>query len=312
MKSNFHIIPYAPEYEPALLNLEKKAVQGALIQLEMVRDHFLSRSVIFENYKIILGITNTGELAGAAAAAIVPVKCRDVLSKVGVGYDLKVAPRFRKQGLSKQFGKYLVEEYLRPEGIKDFMLTMKTNNLPVAKSTFIIKQKWYHYEFIYLTIPTWQRLKKNKHALDKQKLKTRLFENNETIANYFSTTSEGLGIWKTCNMYKIKLSKLHPLIKVGQKLGAVFSPRLRRSPQEGDLLQFATLFNYDYSNFHQLNTVLEQLQEENIQYLNVCCQKGDFVWKALKSLAINAFPYTLMSTFETSPENKIELDVRCL
>ena len=315
MNTDFKIITYDPKYEDALLALERKATQGSWIQLEMIRDRFLSRSVVFDNYKIFLGVTENAQLVGVTAGAIVPIECNNNLLKVGIGYDLKVFPEFRKLGLAKTFGSQLVYNYFLPSGSDDFFVTMKTKNIAVAKACYSINRKWYHYEFIYLTIPTWRRIKQKVNYMEPSsqlKFKTKLFPSEKDLTTYFSKTKSGLGIWNTHKMYQIKLRKLNPILKLGQALSNLFLPKHRHTPSEGDLLKFATLFDFDESNFYELNEVLEQLQEDGIQYLNVCCQKGDFVWQTLKPIAINAYPYSLVGTFKTTPTDEIAIDVRSL
>jgi hypothetical protein len=310
-QSKFHIVPYTPEFEPALLKLERNSTQGSMIQLEMIRDNFLSRSIVFENYRVYLGLTENGELAGVTAGAIVPFERNGERENVGIGYDLKVAKKFRRQGLSKQFGSHLVNQYFLSEGIKDFFITLKTNNVQVAKAAYVIERKWHYYDFIYLTIPTYKRIKEQSEYSDNQLFKLGLFSDKEDLNKYFSRLDNGLGIWNTDLMYSIKLRKLHSLMKVFQKVGNIFSSKEKQIPGEGEILKFATLFDYNFDNFYAINEVLAKLQKANIQYLNVCCRKGDFVWDVLKPLAMNAYPYTALSTFNTNSTDKIKFDVRC-
>jgi hypothetical protein len=94
---DFHIIPYRPEYDAPLLELESASPQGRRIRLEMLRDHFLARSEVFEEFGVFLALSGNGDLLGVIAGSAVILERNRKREKVGFVYDLRVAPPFRRR-----------------------------------------------------------------------------------------------------------------------------------------------------------------------------------------------------------------------
>ncbi len=67
-----HIEPYRQALDQQLLDLEKKAMQGTMIKLEMMRNSFLSRSVVFNDYAAFTGFNDNGDLVAGGIGANVP------------------------------------------------------------------------------------------------------------------------------------------------------------------------------------------------------------------------------------------------
>lgn len=309
----YNIIPYEAKYNDALMVLEQLTPQGKKVKLEMLRSSFLSRSEVFEQYSVYVAVDRTKDtVIGVAGVSIIPVKYEDSFIQAGFGYDLKVAPTHRKKGLAKKFGKFIVDEYLNDNDISNYFLTMKTGNEAMAKAVFVVPNQWFRYNFLYLTIPTFKRIKSQTTTNRNQFLSTELFSRPTNMEKYIIETESGLGIWKTCNVYQLKIQNMPFLMNMGTKLANLIVSKEKKIPNKGDVLKFATLFNYNLQNIGNINEALEILQNKNIQYLNVCCTEEDLAYQILKPYALNILPYTMLNTFEAENGHRLTLDVRCL
>lgn len=311
---DFNITPYSTKYENELMKLETRSPQGHWIKLEMIRDHFLSRSDVFEDYQVFQSHSEDGILQGVAAASIVPFQHNQQIVMTGFGYDLKVAHEFRRLGLAKTFGIYLVEKYLNTKNIWEYFITAKTKNIGAAKAVWGVKRDWSEYNFVYLTIPTHKRINKIKLSGSAKPLKftVRLFAQPDQYPDYFYHSPSGLGVWKTYKTYQIKISHMHPLVGGGISLLNLLFSKKNRKPTKDQVLKFATVFDLHPENLPHINEVLEDLEKREIQYLNVCCLQNDPVYQNLNSLSINVLKYSLLNTFSVKNGDNISVDVRCL
>ena len=189
---------------------------------------------------------------------------------------------------------------------------MKTGNEAMAKAVFVVPNQWFRYNFLYLTIPTFKRIKSQTTTNRNQFLSTELFSRPTNMEEYIIETESGLGIWKTCNAYQLKIQNMPFLMNMGTKLANLIVSKEKKIPNKGDVLKFATLFNYNLQNIGNINEALEILQNKNIQYLNVCCTEEDLAYQILKPYALNILPYTMLNTFEAENGHRLTLDVRCL
>lgn len=311
-KPSYVLTPYEAKYNDALMALEHLTPQGKKIKLEMLRPSFLSRSEVFERYIIYVAVDQTKDsVLGVAGVSIVPVKYKDSIIQAGFGYDLKVDPAHRKQGLAKTFTKIL-DRYLINNDISNYFITLKTGNEGAAKAVYVIPKQWYTYNFLYLTIPTFKRIKSLTTANRNQFLSTELLSRPTNANEYIIETKSGLSIWKTYKTYELKIQDMPFFMNLGIKLANLIGSKEKRMPRKGDVLKFATLYNYNPQNIGNINEVLEILHNKNIQYLNVCCTKEDLTFELLRPYAINSLPYTMLNTFEVQNEQHLTLDVRCL
>lgn len=309
----YHIVPYEPKHNEALLELERQSPQGKMIKLEMLRDDFLSRSEVFEDYSIYVAEDQkTGKIIGVSAIGVVPIQYENKRLFTGFGYDLRVDPAYRKLGISKKLGKKMVDAYRTNQKIFNFFVTLKTSNIAVMKSVLVIPGEWFSYDFIYLTIPTYKRIKTTDPISETQLLSTGLLSMPPNKKKYTIELESGLGIWKTYEMYKLKVNEASWHLKLGSKMFNWFLPTSRKIPAKGDILQFATLYNFNTANIGDINQVLSILQDQKIQYLNVCCTEKDFVYPMLKPYTINVMSYSMLNKFDIKNGNHLTLDVRCL
>lgn len=312
-KLSYHIDSYKAEYESALLELERLTPQGKGVKLEMVRPDFLSRSKIFDKHFVFVALNRTKKkIIGVAAVSIVPIKIDNRLTNVGFGYDLKVHPAYQNRGIAKDFAECLIDVYLADNEISEYFTTFKSSNKSMTSVVQFIKRKWCTYEFFYLTIPTFKRVRFTEVEGEDQLLSIEMFGDTDTLKDYCITTNSELKVWKTYATYQLKIQAMPWSLNMGAKCINRFRAKSRRIPEKGDLLKFATLYGYNRSNIGSVNDVLEILQKRNIQYLNVCCIQGDFIYNLFDPVAVNKMSYSLLNTFGSANGQKLSLDVRCL
>ena len=112
------IVPYHPDFEESLLDLERASPQGKYIQLEMLRTHFLDRSKVFDEFGIFLALSEERDLLGVVAGSAVNLIWNGKRERVGFVYDLRVAPHFRRKGIARSLGRYLKQEYFASLGVE--------------------------------------------------------------------------------------------------------------------------------------------------------------------------------------------------
>lgn len=310
MKSEFpKTVFYDPKFDEQLLAIEREAVQGTWIKLEMLRDTYLSRSTVFKDWKIGVVINEAEEVIGALAIAIVSLQVDDEVLTAAIGYDARVRKGYQKQGIGKQMGAFMDVEYVKKMGIEYIFITAKASNKGAINMGRVLAKSFHTYDFVYLTIPTQKRLKKPLAPKTELCFQPTLF--GDTPTDYVTTFSSGMKIWHTHKMYSLRIQKVHPLAKIGLFFARWFNPVLRETKESSEL-RFATLFDYDYDSLEGINEVLENLEQQNIHFLNVCCKKNDAVYQTLQPLSISNYAYLIAGDFEIHPESKVRMDVRCL
>jgi hypothetical protein len=308
----YKIIPYAENYESALLALEKNAPQGKFILLEMIKESFKRRSESFEKYQIYIAVDFKGALLGALAASIVPIVINGKKSNIGYCYDVRVAKNARGHGLTKKMGKHAYQNFYLPNKVPNVFLTMKKGNKAVRKSAEILGLKLYKYPFSYLTIPTSKRLKRNQNQSSDEKLTITTEMESEKAASFFYYFNGKPRVWKANLIYHLKIRKLHFLIKLINSTLAIFRLKSKQLPKEGEELYFGILVYNNTPTNKEINAILALLQKKNIRYLLVASTKGSSLYSLLKPIAINCYAYEICSTFPIDTNDRVSLDVRCL
>lgn len=300
---------YRPEHGPALIQIEKEAPQGKGVKLEMERDSFLSRSTVFENWQMAVALNNDRAPIGVIGGTIIPFQNGDKLWTTGMYYDARVKEAYRKKGIGVQLMLFLKEHYFNKNDVSDFMTTAKVGNVPVSKGSKILREDCKIYLFEYLTIPTIVRLKKFKPVQEEILFKPTLFDQSDPSS--FTDLNNGMKIWHTYHMYTLKIAHIHPLAKIGLNGAGLINKRYRKYRQ-GTTLNFATLFDYSYDALSNLNETLAYLENQQVNYLNICCKKGGPVYRLLQPISVSRYPYFIISTFDFDEDEKASIDVRCL
>lgn len=314
MKSiDFNIIPYNIDYEKALMVLEKRTPQGEYIKLEMIKPYFLSRSEVFDNYSIFLAVEKkTNKLIGVIAATILPLKINNKSEAIGFGYDFKVDPDYRNQGIAKKLEKYQIDHYFTKNSIYNYFTVAKSNNHPIKSVIYSIPNKMDVFHFLYLTIPTSKRVKLNRLKPSNQNFSIGLYTENKSLKKYIITGNYDLSAWRTLDSYKLRIQNMPWLLSIIYPWIKFIVPDKAAVLRKGFILNFVTLFNFNPQNIHGINEFLEKLQKDGIPYLNVCCVKNDFAHELLKPIALSSTPYSLFNTIGVKDGNHVGIDVRCL
>lgn len=307
----YDIIPYEPKFEQALKELERASPQGLSVQLELIRDNFLSRAIVFDQHATFLALGPNRKVFGVFSAAMVEVKLNGKMFLAGIPFDMRVAAGMRNQGVAKNLFRHAWKHFFDPHGTTAMFTTIKSSNTAVIKVAEIMGRKVYDYPFVYLTIPTFKRLRKKINLNGEQQFGVRFFGQENQLEDYREQFAGGISIWKTYKMYQVKLVKIPLMMKLGLGFVNLFVSARKRYPVEGEVLKFSFLFDCHPANLSQVNSVLEVLEKRGINYLSVCCRKKEECYRLLKPLAINRYSYSLLSSFPVGPEDRIELDVRC-
>ena len=307
-------VPYHEKYDASIQVLEQAAIQGKSIQLEIIKEHFLSRAAVYKKIYPCLGITDEDKVIATAIGAQTDLIINGHYdSDIGVCFDVKVHPLYRKKGIGKMMAKHIYKTFFATEGLIRNFITLKLSNIPVIRLVKAFRSISL-YDFVYLTIPVTSRVPEPV-ALQgkKQLLSVSLFHSEDLSPSYYSDLPCGLAYFHTYQMYRLKIRHVHPLFKLGLRILKKVQPqKYAYLPGEEDILEFATLYNHTAKTIPYINEVLEQLERNNIHYLLVCCRKNDVIYQALKRQSINTYGYYIMADFTLKKEDEITIDVRCL
>ncbi len=138
----------------------------------------------------------------------------------------------------------------------------------------------------------------------------KLLGKNNSVDQHISEFKNGLCVWHTHDLYRLKIRKIHPLIQ----FGSWFLENIKkiRVPHEGEIVSFACLYNNNTENIHLIDEVLTFLKSIKVNTLVVCCKKNDLMWKALKPFAIHSMPSYILADFPIHHDDTVTIDVRCL
>jgi len=310
---DYLLIPYSEAYNDKALSLENGITQGLNIQLEILKDRFLDRVDVFKKYFACVALANNSELIGTAIGAQTKIMINDTVWETGFGLDTKVHRHWRSNGVGRKLAKYLYQEFFKPHGLTRNFMTAKLSNAPVLKLVSYAVASTWMYEFVYLTIPTMNRVKLTSGHSQKQIFRVTLFNREELPHTYYTQLTNGLGYFHTYKMYRLKIKKVSWLLKSGMAiLKKLYPARYADLPGEGDTISFATLYDHTPDRISGINEVLEQLETSGIRQLLVCCRKNDYIYSVLKNYSINTYSYCLVSDFSLDENDKVTIDVRCL
>lgn len=310
---SFSIVPFDTRYSEGIGKLEQGIEQGRGIRLQIIKDHFLDRAVVFKKYHAGVVLNTTGEpIATIIGAKTILVLNGDEVN-AGVGFDVKVQPAYRKKGIGKLMAKYLYKEFFKPEGLTRNFITLKISNIPVVRLASAVRNIWL-YNFVYLTIPSRSRLKETVDVKGKkQLLSVTLFNQEEIQEDFYTTMPSGLAYFHTNKMYRLKINSIAFLFRLGIRIIKNLQPgKYAFLPAKNVTMEFATLYRHTAQNIIHINGVLEQLEKKGVNYLLVCCRKSDIIYNTLKKMSINTYGYYLLSDFSLNNKDAVTIDVRCL
>jgi GNAT superfamily N-acetyltransferase len=305
------LAPYHPTYDSDIANLENSIVQGKGIQLKILKNHFLDRSVVFPKTFPCLALNEKHKVIGTAVGAETKLAINGIIYTAGFVLDTKVDLAYRNKGIGRRLAKKQ-KEWFRKEGWEKNFTTLKMSNAPVIKLAKAIRNIWLT-RFVYLTIPTSTRFPSSIRSSPTNNFSVRLFDKENLNARYYTTFPGGLGVFHTWMLYRLKIEKLSWLYRQGLRCIKKISPRRYAVlPKEQDVLDFAALFNHSEETIGSINEVMQHLQAEERKFLLVCCCKGDGVYSHLKKYSINTYNYYILTDFALSSKDNVAIDVRCL
>jgi hypothetical protein len=310
----YQIIPYESSYDREIEILEKSIVQGKAVQLEIVKESFLSRALPYREFRASLAINEQGKVVGTSISAKTKIKINEKIYETAIGFDVKVSQDDRNRGVGRLLAKDGKTQILKQYGIDKNFITLKKSNTAVIKLSVAAIKKTFLYEFIYLTIPVKQRIIfPDELKNTKQLFSVHLFDPEDVDKSLFFQTKSGLAYFHTDKLYKLKIKNIHWLYKLGLKIYRKISPKKAAFlPVEKKTFGFATLYNYDPQNIQNINEILERVSAIGIDYLQVCCRKDDFLYPLIKPYAISIYPYYILSDFPLAETDSVGIDVRCL
>jgi GNAT superfamily N-acetyltransferase len=309
---HINLIRYQPTYDPGIASLEENSVQGNGIQLKILKEHFLDRSIVFSKIFPCLALNEKGEVIGTSVGAETKLVINGVIYTSGFVLDEKVHASYRNKGIGRQLAKEQ-KEWFRKEGWERNFTTVKLSNAAVVKLSAKAIGKIFLTPFVYLTIPTSTQISSGFKASGNKRFSVRLFGKASLPLKYHTTFQGGLGIFHTWMLYRVKVEKIAWLYRLGFRLmSKIFPKHYAVLPKEKEVMEFATLFNHTEENIGTINEVMEHLEGEGIKFLLVCCRKGDSIYEYLKKHSIHTYAYNMLTDFPLSENDTIALDVRCL
>lgn len=310
---DYHIIPYCESYHDQVCALEQGIVQGKKIQLEIIKENFLDRAKIFKNHYSCIAVTKTNQVVGSAIGAQTTVMINRQESSAGIAFDTKVNPSLRFQGIGKAMVRDIYTKFYNPMGLlKNFMVAKQSNSAVVKLASKAVPNIWF-YDFVYLTIPTSNRIEIPARAPKaSQLLSVQLFDNKSLPPGFYSTFQSGLSYFETHKLYRLKIKKIDWFYRQGISFLKLVDEKYQSLPGENDTLSLATLFNHTPENIHEINQLLEELESKGIKQLLVCCRTHDYIYHVLKKASINRYQYNLVSDFQIDKSDQVAIDVRCL
>jgi len=308
----YEIIPYSEDYEASLLELENEATQGKFIQLEMIRNCFNMRSMVFDKSQLFLAVDFEGSLMGILGAAIVLISLNGKEITAGYYYDIRVKKKCQGFGLTTKMAKYAYKNFYIPNDVSFLFTTMKKSNKAAFKSAENLGFEMFEYPFLYLTITTHIRLKKTEIKQSVEELAITCTSASNQLDPYIQHVSSKFKVWQTNLIYKLKLIKIHPVLNFINQLRHILNKSMKNLPKVGDELSFATLMYRETPTTDEMNEILSILQKQHIDFLLVACKGKSRIFKMLSRYAINRYKYILYSTFPINERDYMGLDVRCL
>jgi hypothetical protein len=309
---NGQIHPYEPAYEGALLALEQQCPQGKVVQLVMEREQFITRSAVFDSYGMLTYWID-GELVSFSARAKTMFILNGEKENVSFLYDARTHPAFRNRNVQTTIAKQLITEFSLPNGLTRAIVTIKATNLTMlwlgrkhgGKST---------YNFTYLTIPTRQHIAlPTDDRLEKPPFfSTDLLTRRKELQDFYTLYAGTLGVWHLDQVYQLRVVHLAGWLRIIKQLTSGLSGRKLAIPDQGQTLRMRLLMGFQPQYTPALNSILDDLAQQGIDYLLVATHPQDGLYRWLRPYAIDTTPYVLLADFPIQQTDQVTVDVRCL
>ncbi|HSF44988.1 MAG TPA: GNAT family N-acetyltransferase [Chitinophagaceae bacterium] len=305
-----NILPYQPDLEPDILEIEKKAVQGSWVKLEMVRDSYISRAKVFQCHGSFLGYNENGQLVGAVIGAKVPMKINGKEFKAGFGLDLRVIPYWKNKGAGKQLTNFVMRNFFQQQNLTKNFITLKASNNPMMKIGVNMLKKFTAVDFTYLVMPSYTRVKDPLNIDKPLSFSVELLDEYNRFPGFITAFRGGLCAWHTHMMYKIKIKNIHPIARFLTWVVSMLNKK--KYPTRGEEIKTATIFNLNRENIVHINEVFEHMDKCDVKFVNVICRRTDAIYTKLKPYSLFSYDHYMLADFAIEPSDQISIDVRCL
>lgn len=308
MIAEIEIVPFSPIHEKDIALLDAQSVQGNLVRMRMNKPSIHSRAEVFEDHHTILAQVGD-EIVGYMSGAKTVLAINDLEHDVVVGFDAKIREDQRNKGIFKALSMHLMDYYANRD-VSNVMITTKANNKSIR--SIVQKQfiRCWTRKFVYLTLPTSRKIKRIKSGLDPKFSIGYPKRGNRHDSGYVSHFN-GFDVYNTYRLYELELLEVPFLLRKGVELANWILGK-PVYPTADMPMKMGTLFNIRDLDPGEFNVAMEKIHSQGVSYLNVCCTDGDYIYNTLKSRAISRYDYYLVSTLELTPDDRINIDVRCL
>lgn len=311
---NGEIHPYEPGFDADLLALEQQCPQGKVVQLVMDRTEFITRSAVFDRYRMLTYWVGH-KLVSVSACAETEMEINGKREKAIFFYDGRTHPKYRSQGLQSSLARKLFTEFNQAYGLDRSVLTLKTSNLAMLwLGRKNVGRPTSSYQFTYLTVLTSQRIALPKDdRLEKAPLfSTDLLTGRAELQDFYTLYAGTLGVWHLDRVYRLRVVHLAGWLRLIRRFLPVAMGRKLGIPDNDQVLPMRLLIGFQPQHAAEMNHVLADLAQQGIEYLLVATHPEDGLYRWLKPYAIDTTAYTLLADFSLQRQDKLTVDVRCL
>lgn len=304
------LVEYSKELETHISDLENSNTQGKWIRIKIHKDTFLQRARVFKNF-IAFFAEKENEFVGSGVIAETSLEINGTHVHSAFGFDVKVSQSHRGEGIGKWLSKKAVWLAKKRFQCENAFVTLKVSNFAVQKIVQYHSGGNFLYPFVYLTVPSSSRLKKQKIGKP-IRFRTTVNEKDNVAPQLLNYLDQNLGYFRTYLMYTLSIEKINRFMNVGYEILRKFGPdKFKYLPIQGKVFKTCTAFGLESGNLSRVNDILEQLEKEGVDYLMICCQRGDEIYNSVKPIAIDETRYVLGANFPLKKEDDIKIDVRC-
>lgn len=304
-----NIFPYHPDREKDILKIVSAFYQNSLIKVEMVRASYISRAKQFQSFGVFTAHSENGDLVGAVCAAEAPVRINEKVFRAGFGFDLCVTPSWTGKGAEEQLTTYLVHKFCTPNNLTKNFITLAAEG-PIIKG--LPQQATSHSvrTYTYLVIPTGTKMATISYEDRPINFSADILDEYKHFPDLVTRFENGISAWHTHKLYRLRISEIHPVARISTRIISFL--RGKSYPKTGDVIRTSIIFNLDRENINGLNHVLESLAKQEVNYINVICNRNDPVYNALYRYSIYSYDHCMVADFPIAPEDRVTVDVRCL